>query len=126
MCFFFFEQKTAYDLRNCDWSSDVCSSDLASFFSLFFLASLLHFKYTTWQNPSFFFHFFLIVKFTILSTPPFFLHSHSRSFIIQIHNFIQPPSLFVNRVSNILRGQKFFFSLHPNLLFIEYPSFIST
>src|SRR3546814_8542209 len=29
MCvFFFFKQKTAYELRMCDWSSDVCSSDL--------------------------------------------------------------------------------------------------
>src|SRR3546814_632472 len=26
---FFFKQKTAYDLRICDWSSDVCSSDLS-------------------------------------------------------------------------------------------------
>src|SRR3546814_4625781 len=26
---FFFKQKTAYELRICDWSSDVCSSDLA-------------------------------------------------------------------------------------------------
>src|SRR3546814_7741076 len=28
--FFFFKQKTAYDMRISDWSSDVCSSDLAS------------------------------------------------------------------------------------------------
>src|SRR3546814_16704178 len=28
MCFFFFKQKTAYELRISDWSSDVCSSDL--------------------------------------------------------------------------------------------------
>src|SRR5213596_3948050 len=28
MCFFFFKQKTAYEIRPCDWSSDVCSSDL--------------------------------------------------------------------------------------------------
>jgi len=28
--FFFFKQKTAYEIRACDWSSDVCSSDLAS------------------------------------------------------------------------------------------------
>src|SRR3546814_5450502 len=29
MCvFFFFNQKTAYELRISDWSSDVCSSDL--------------------------------------------------------------------------------------------------
>src|SRR3546814_15619466 len=27
--FFFFNQKTAYELRISDWSSDVCSSDLA-------------------------------------------------------------------------------------------------
>src|SRR3546814_2312307 len=29
-CFFFFKQKTAYDMRISDWSSDVCSSDLAA------------------------------------------------------------------------------------------------
>src|SRR3546814_10109855 len=29
MIFFFFNQKTAYELRISDWSSDVCSSDLA-------------------------------------------------------------------------------------------------
>src|SRR3546814_15419731 len=28
-CFFFFKQKTAYEMRISDWSSDVCSSDLA-------------------------------------------------------------------------------------------------
>src|SRR3546814_13757210 len=28
MWFFFFKQKTAYELRISDWSSDVCSSDL--------------------------------------------------------------------------------------------------
>src|SRR3546814_3206377 len=28
--FFFFKQKTAYELRISDWSSDVCSSDLQS------------------------------------------------------------------------------------------------
>src|SRR3546814_8326241 len=27
---FFFKQKTAYEMRISDWSSDVCSSDLAS------------------------------------------------------------------------------------------------
>ena len=25
---FFFKQKTAYEIKECDWSSDVCSSDL--------------------------------------------------------------------------------------------------
>src|SRR3546814_4504448 len=29
MCFFFFKQKAAYEMRISDWSSDVCSSDLA-------------------------------------------------------------------------------------------------
>src|SRR3546814_3989667 len=28
--FFFFKQKTAYDMRISDWSSDVCSSDLVT------------------------------------------------------------------------------------------------
>src|SRR3546814_18815434 len=28
LVFFFFKQKTAYDMRISDWSSDVCSSDL--------------------------------------------------------------------------------------------------
>src|SRR3546814_9054112 len=29
--FFFFKQKTAYEMRISDWSSDVCSSDLVGF-----------------------------------------------------------------------------------------------
>src|SRR3546814_8589385 len=32
--FFFFKQKTAYEMRISDWSSDVCSSDLAEPFKL--------------------------------------------------------------------------------------------
>ena len=28
LVFFFFKQKTAYEIYQCDWSSDVCSSDL--------------------------------------------------------------------------------------------------
>src|SRR3546814_2194739 len=30
LCVFFFKQKTAYEMRISDWSSDVCSSDLVS------------------------------------------------------------------------------------------------
>src|SRR3546814_8818969 len=30
LCIFFFKQKTAYEMRISDWSSDVCSSDLTS------------------------------------------------------------------------------------------------
>src|SRR3546814_15652832 len=30
MSFFFFKQKTAYEMRISDWSSDVCSSDLSA------------------------------------------------------------------------------------------------
>src|SRR3546814_1684981 len=30
ICIFFFKQNTAYEMRISDWSSDVCSSDLAS------------------------------------------------------------------------------------------------
>src|SRR3546814_19299352 len=32
-CFFFFKQKTAYEMRISDWSSDVCSSDLQMMFA---------------------------------------------------------------------------------------------
>src|SRR3546814_6935772 len=32
--FFFFKQKTAYEMRISDWSSDVCSSDLCAFHAL--------------------------------------------------------------------------------------------
>jgi len=28
VCVFCFKQKTAYEIVDCDWSSDVCSSDL--------------------------------------------------------------------------------------------------
>src|SRR3546814_6005219 len=30
LCLFLFKQKTAYEMRISDWSSDVCSSDLSS------------------------------------------------------------------------------------------------
>src|SRR3546814_15982466 len=32
LIFFFFKQKTAYEMRISDWSSDVCSSDLSTAF----------------------------------------------------------------------------------------------
>src|SRR3546814_8589481 len=32
LCFLCFKQKTAYELRISDWSSDVCSSDLLDIF----------------------------------------------------------------------------------------------
>src|SRR3546814_1538262 len=32
--FFFFKQKTAYEMRISDWSSDVCSSDLTCQFAI--------------------------------------------------------------------------------------------
>src|SRR3546814_9838907 len=35
ICFVFFKQKTAYEMRISDWSSDVCSSDLISASSSF-------------------------------------------------------------------------------------------
>src|SRR3546814_5161632 len=33
ICVFFFKQKTAYEMRISDWSSDVCSSDLKASFA---------------------------------------------------------------------------------------------
>src|SRR3546814_5983886 len=40
MCFFF-KQKTAYEMRISDWSSDVCSSDLPVMKKMLILLSLL-------------------------------------------------------------------------------------
>src|SRR3546814_7762048 len=37
--FFFFKQKTAYEMRISDWSSDVCSSDLVGFLSVGILST---------------------------------------------------------------------------------------
>src|SRR3546814_8543302 len=37
--FFFFKQKTAYEMRISDWSSDVCSSDLPTHLTPFTLVS---------------------------------------------------------------------------------------
>src|SRR3546814_20678028 len=57
--FFFFKQKTAYEMRISDWSSDVCSSDLSRYcFPLhgsgFLLANLLATALLTLtgRNPS--------------------------------------------------------------------------
>src|SRR3546814_4554494 len=37
--FFFFKQKTAYEMRISDWSSDVCSSDLRPVMGMLFRSS---------------------------------------------------------------------------------------
>src|SRR3546814_20807543 len=51
---FFFKQKTAYEMRISDWSSDVCSSDLTRYF----LARVLQFQFyqaackqAGWKGP---------------------------------------------------------------------------
>ena len=44
MFFFFFKQKTAYEIGTGDWSSDVCSSDLN-------LRRLLNTGYRIWLLP---------------------------------------------------------------------------
>src|SRR3546814_6292173 len=41
MFFFFFKQKTAYEMRISDWSSDVCSSDLIARFARLERADLM-------------------------------------------------------------------------------------
>src|SRR3546814_11083520 len=39
-CVFFFKQKTAYEMRISDWSSDVCSSDLPMFPLIFAIVAI--------------------------------------------------------------------------------------
>src|SRR3546814_1612667 len=40
-CFFFFKQKTAYEMRISDWSSDVCSSDLLAGYLAWFSVKMV-------------------------------------------------------------------------------------
>src|SRR3546814_2924961 len=47
--FFFFKQKTAYEMRISDWSSDVCSSDLAERLSCI---AFEHLPELTADNPA--------------------------------------------------------------------------
>src|SRR3546814_7495587 len=53
---FFFKQKTAYEMRISDWSSDVCSSDLLGpfgpTFGLFFLDRVKIFLLLRLQQPA--------------------------------------------------------------------------
>src|SRR3546814_3896602 len=46
--FFFFKQKTAYEMRISDWSSDVCSSDLQAHQQLKEELGLDHFEGRSW------------------------------------------------------------------------------
>ena len=46
-CFFFFKQKTAYEIKECDWSSDVCSSDLTE--KILYLLNSADGIYVTYQ-----------------------------------------------------------------------------
>src|SRR3546814_1587969 len=50
LSFFFFKQKTAYDMRISDWSSDVCSSDLIDHIHDWVLGS--NGKWVTMSVPS--------------------------------------------------------------------------
>src|ERR1051326_6346729 len=48
-CLFFFKQKTAYEIKECDWSSDVCSSDLLTGI-LSFICILASFGFEHWHT----------------------------------------------------------------------------
>src|SRR3546814_4678151 len=54
--FFFFKQKTAYEMRISDWSSDVCSSDLVA---LTVLAGFLLFLAMGYDPGRALYHFFI-------------------------------------------------------------------
>src|SRR3546814_19983677 len=48
--FFFFKQKTAYELRISDWSSDVCSSDLLDYLYVLTVADINATNPTLWNS----------------------------------------------------------------------------
>ena len=72
---FFFKQKTAYEIVSRDWSSDVCSSDLAFYTAHFLLR----------QRPAFYTaHFslrqrplFLYCQFLVAAAPLLFILTNS-------------------------------------------------
>src|SRR3546814_3519438 len=47
--FIFFMQKTAYEMRISDWSSDVCSSDLIA--AVFFVHPTSYYSRSSWNAP---------------------------------------------------------------------------
>src|SRR3546814_4459770 len=63
--FFFFKQKTAYEVRISDWSSDVCSSDLFESFDAVQggTADILHGTPYYWVGKSQAFHYFTTIPF---------------------------------------------------------------
>src|SRR3546814_1496026 len=68
--FFFFKQKTAYEMRMSDWSSDVCSSDLRSMRSLIAVEAAINLaSKQTGQLPS---------K-SLLQKAPFCAQSHRKT-----------------------------------------------
>src|SRR3546814_9030228 len=50
MIFLFFKQKTAYEMRISDWSSDVCSSDLGQAFKVCLRKSRLRYEQACQQR----------------------------------------------------------------------------
>src|SRR3546814_1352329 len=48
--FFFFKQKTAYEMRISDWSSDVCSSDLLQDFPGIFPQQRRAIAHASWRT----------------------------------------------------------------------------
>ncbi len=50
--FFFFKQKTAYEIYQCDWSSDVCSSDLDDYVNQIKQFGAKHRRSSRWLNAS--------------------------------------------------------------------------
>ena len=64
--FFFFKQKTAYEIYQCDWSSDVCSSDLN------ILQRLIWSLIDTW-NP----HPYIVIKQILRKERPDIVHIHT-------------------------------------------------
>src|SRR3546814_5856689 len=53
LLFFFFKQKTAYEMRISDWSSDVCSSDLLGYVAFFAVGAYSYALLAQYYDASF-------------------------------------------------------------------------
>src|SRR3546814_102808 len=96
--FFFFKQKTAYEMRISDWSSDVCSSDLD--YGAEIAATTRgtnHIRYLIGPQPL-----------RLTTDAPVGYVMESRSFRVEqdLHFFLGPDEPFTGNVSQALRGME--------------------
>ena len=114
--FFFFKQKTAYEVVSSDWSSDVCSSDLSA--PLFFLP-----RSRCSSAPAFFTDHFMLRQHPLFLCCPFFVAAAPPLFILPLSRCSSDRVFYTAHFS--LRQRPAFYtarcSLRQRLRFLYLP-----